>query len=46
MDNTPKDNDAVLHKKKYDLAELVARVNPDSLHSEVDWGPAQGRETW
>jgi antitoxin MazE len=28
------------------LAELLERVTPANLHSEADFGPAQGREPW
>ncbi len=28
------------------LEELLAEVNDDNLHSEVDTGPAVGREIW
>ena len=36
----------VVRKKEYDLAEMLAKVSPDSLHSEVDFGPSAGREEW
>lgn len=36
----------VIRKKRYDLAEMLARVSPDNLHSEVDFGPPAGREEW
>ncbi len=39
-------DEVVLRKKKYDLAEMLAQVTPQSLHAEEDWGPAQGREEW
>lgn len=32
--------------KKFTLDELLAGVTPDNLHSEVDWGKAQGKEAW
>lgn len=28
------------------LDELLARIRPDNLHGEVDWGVPQGREEW
>ena len=46
MGNSPKDDEAVLRKKKYDLAFMFALVSPDILHPEIDWGQAQGREEW
>lgn len=36
----------VIRKKRYDLAEMLAKVTPDNLHSEVDFGPPAGREEW
>ncbi len=46
IDIEPNGDEIVLRKKKYDLADLLAQVTPDNLHSEEDWGPAQGREEW
>lgn len=31
---------------KWSLKQLLARVNKKNLHSEVDFGPALGREIW
>lgn len=36
----------VMRKKKYDLTEMLAKVSPENLHSEVDFGPPAGREEW
>ena len=36
----------VMRKKKYDLTEMLAKVSPENLHSEVDSGPPAGREEW
>ena len=36
----------VIRKKKYDLSEMLAKVSPENLHSEVDFGPPTGREEW
>jgi len=33
-------------KKKVALEELVARITPENVHEEVDWGRARGREFW
>jgi antitoxin MazE len=33
-------------KKEYTLDELVARITPENLHGETDWGPPVGRESW
>jgi antitoxin MazE len=32
--------------REYTLDELVARITPENLHEETDWGPAVGRESW
>lgn len=31
-------------RPKYDLAELVAGIQPNNLHSETDWGEPVGKE--
>jgi antitoxin MazE len=33
-------------KPKPTLKQLLAKVNKDNLHHEVDTGPATGNETW
>ena len=33
-------------KKRPTLAELVARITPESLHEEIDWGKPVGKEIW
>jgi antitoxin MazE len=35
-----------LRPARYQLDELLARIQPDQLHAETDWGEAQGREEW
>jgi antitoxin MazE len=35
-----------IHRVKYDLAELLARVTPRNRHSEVDWRDPVGKEAW
>ena len=42
----PHGDEVVLRKKKYDLEELVAQMNPDNQHPEQDWGEPQGDEAW
>jgi antitoxin MazE len=32
--------------KKFTLEELLAGVTPENVHSEIDWGKAQGKEVW
>lgn len=44
METTQSDDKAAPQKKKYILADMLARMTPDNLHPEIDWGPAQGRE--
>lgn len=33
-------------KANYSLEELLARIKPENIHGETDWGPASGREAW
>lgn len=33
-------------RKKYRLADLLAQMNSDNVHEEVDWGEPQGDEVW
>jgi antitoxin MazE len=35
-----------VRKKKVTLKQLLAKVNRDNLHAEVDSGPSVGRESW
>ncbi len=35
-----------LHRKEYDLAELVKGISRRNLHDEVDFGGPVGREVW
>lgn len=28
------------------LNELLTRITDENIHSEVDWGPAVGKEAW
>jgi antitoxin MazE len=32
--------------KKYNLTELLAKVTPDNVHPETDWGGTAGKEVW
>ena len=40
----PLGDQIVLRKRPYDLASMLAEVEPDNLHPEQDAGPAQGNE--
>ena len=33
-------------RRRYELADLVARITPKNRHRETDWGPSQGMEHW
>lgn len=33
-------------KKKESLISLLNKITPDNLHSEQEWGEAQGKEIW
>ena len=36
----------VLSKRSRSLVEMMTRVTPDNLHSELDTGPPVGNEGW
>jgi antitoxin MazE len=36
----------VREKRTYDLDELLARVKPENLHGETDFGSPIGKEVW
>ena len=33
-------------ERQYSLDELLAQVTKGNIHSEIDTGPAQGKEVW
>jgi antitoxin MazE len=33
-------------RRKYDLADLVARITPRNRHRETNWGKSEGEEAW
>ncbi len=33
-------------KKRPSLKELLAKISPENVHEEVDWGKPRGREVW
>ena len=33
-------------RRKYDLEQLVSGITKKNRHSETDWGPPAGRESW
>src|SRR5271169_3944966 len=33
-------------KHNYRLEELLAKITPENIHGETDWGSPVGRETW
>ena len=42
----PRGDQVVLTKRSHSLAEMMARVTPDNLHSALDTGPPVGEEGW
>jgi antitoxin MazE len=30
----------------YSLDEMLAKMTPETIHTETDWGAAQGNEEW
>ena len=45
MDIEP-DADAVNPVRRFDLADLVSRINSENRHDEIDWGVPRGNEVW
>jgi antitoxin MazE len=41
-----RDDEIVIRRKKYTLDDLLAKVTPDNIHGETDWGAPMGREEW
>ena len=33
-------------RRRPTLDELLAKVTPDNIHPETNWGPPQGKEVW
>jgi antitoxin MazE len=33
-------------RRRYALADLVARITPRNRHRETDWGRPKGKESW
>ena len=33
-------------RRKYDLRQLVSGITKKNRHSETDWGPPAGQESW
>ena len=33
-------------RKKYKLDDLLAQMNDENLHSEIEWGDPKGDEVW
>jgi antitoxin MazE len=49
VDMREEDGRLVIEKKTRrhpTLDELLAKVTPDNIHPETDWGPPVGREFW
>ena len=36
----------VMRKSSYDLADMLQRITPENVHSEVDFGSPEGEEQW
>jgi antitoxin MazE len=35
-----------VRRKKYNLADMLAQIDPDNLPEKIDWGPPVGKEVW
>ena len=46
--NLANDGSIVLRstRRKYDLRQLVSGITKKNRHSETDWGPPAGQESW
>ena len=33
-------------RPRYSLEQLVAGINPENCHQELEWGPPVGNEVW
>jgi antitoxin MazE len=46
--NLANDGSIVLRpaRRKYELRKLVAGITAKNRHSETDWGPPTGQESW
>ena len=33
-------------QREYQLDEMLAAINPETIHGETDWGGPTGREAW
>ncbi len=31
---------------RYSLESLIAKITPENIHPETDWGPRRGNEVW
>ena len=40
------DNEVVLRKKTYTLAQALSQITEDNLHPEIDTDPPVGKEIW
>jgi len=36
----------LIRGQDYDLAAMVAKITPENLHEETDFGPSLGNEVW
>ncbi|GAB6928901.1 AbrB/MazE/SpoVT family DNA-binding domain-containing protein [Paenibacillus sp. JCM 10914] len=46
IDFDVEDGHLVIKPRNNKLDELLSKITPDNLHSEVQSGESQGRETW
>lgn len=46
VDIEDKNGNIVISPKKYDLHEMMARVDENNIHEEFDTGIIEGKEVW
>ena len=40
------ENGKIVLMPKQSLKDLIEKITPENLHSEVDWGEKKGNEVW
>lgn len=46
IEMVPRGDQLAMRKRAYCLADMVARITPDTIHAEVETGSPQGNEEW
>jgi antitoxin MazE len=46
VDVQSQEGKVVINRPKIDIDDMIAKITPETLHEEVDWGPPVGKEIW